>query len=233
MNARIFSLDESAKKLSAERLLSARAAAGFRSARSAAIRFGWTIPTYGAHENGTNGFSPSDAQKYGDAFNVNWKWLMLLSEQQEPEVATHRPLSLDRVDFQAAARREEIPVYDAAAGGTGHLIISVEPSEYVEAPPPLRNVNGAYGIRITGDSMAPEYADGSIAFVIPVGAKRVGRPHIFYDHDPKTGEAQAIIKIWRGETSTKWKVAQTNPAKDFTIDKVDWPICHFVAAGYN
>lgn len=230
MNARMFSLDDDAKKISAERLKQARAAAGFRSARAAAKAFGWVEPTYGAHENGTNGFSPSDAQKYGKAFYVNWAWLMLASENMEPETEL-QPAKL-QAHFSDSPR-EDIPVFDAAAGGSGHLIVSTEPSEFVEAPPILRNIKGVYGIRVTGDSMAPDYADGSIAFVNPASGKRTGRPHIFYDHDPKNGEAQAIIKTLVGQTVNTWRVAQTNPAKTFTLNKVDWPICHFVAASYN
>lgn len=229
MNARMFANQEEMKLEAASRLKLARASAGFRSANAAATKFGWKS-TYGAHENGTNGFSPADAQKYGAAFNVNWHWLMLVSEKMEPDPdqLTAAPTLTLTTDA-----KERIPVFDAAAGGSGHLIVSTEASEFVEAPPILRNINGVYGIRVTGDSMAPDYADGRIAFVNPASGKRSGRPHIFYDHDPKTGEAQAIIKTFLGQTETKWKVAQTNPAKTFTLNKVDWPICHFVAASYN
>ncbi|MGB3042511.1 MAG: S24 family peptidase [Xanthobacteraceae bacterium] len=229
MNARMFSNKEEMKKEAARRLILARSNAGFRSASAAAKQFGWKS-TYGAHENGTNGFSPADAQKYGVAFNVNWHWLMLVSESMEPETEL-QPARL-QAHFSDSPR-EDVPVFDAAAGGSGHLIVSTDPSEFVEAPPILRNIKGVYGIRVTGDSMAPDYADGSIAFANPASGKRTGRTHIFYDHDPKTGEAQAIIKTLVGQTETKWKVAQTNPAKTFTLNKVDWPICHFVAASYN
>lgn len=239
MNARMFSNQEEMKKEAASRLLRARINAQIRSASAAAKRFGWTVSTYGAHENGTNGFSPEDAQKYAEAFNVNWYWLVLTSEQMEPEdpASSKHPIHLsarfsDETSLTARIATH-IPVYDAAAGGEGHLIVSTEASEYVEAPPLLRNIKGAYGIRITGDSMAPDYANGSIAFVNPARTQVLGQPHIFYDHDPRTGEAQAIIKNLVGSTEHKWKVEQTNPRKTFSIEKVDWPVCHFVAARYS
>lgn len=45
-----------------ERLKQARSDAGFKSARAAAIRFGWGPSTYAAHENGQNRFGPEAAK---------------------------------------------------------------------------------------------------------------------------------------------------------------------------
>lgn len=60
----------------ADRLQAAREAFGFSSARSAAQAFGWKESTYGAHENGQNGFNPETARKYARAFNVSAAWLL-------------------------------------------------------------------------------------------------------------------------------------------------------------
>jgi phage repressor protein C with HTH and peptisase S24 domain len=59
-----------------ERLRSARFSAGFNSARSAAIKFGWTPSTYAAHENGQNEFDPERAAIYAKAFKVSPGWLL-------------------------------------------------------------------------------------------------------------------------------------------------------------
>jgi phage repressor protein C with HTH and peptisase S24 domain len=59
-----------------ERLKSARISAGFSSARSAAVKFGWTPSTYAAHENGQNDFDPDRAAIYGKAFKVSPGWLL-------------------------------------------------------------------------------------------------------------------------------------------------------------
>lgn len=59
-----------------ERLRQARAAAGFKSARQAALRFGWTVSTYAAHENAQNRFDPDAAKTYGKAFGVSPAWLL-------------------------------------------------------------------------------------------------------------------------------------------------------------
>ena len=59
-----------------ERLKQARIAAGHISARSAALKFGWTPSTYGAHENGQNDFDAEIAVEYARAFRVFSGWLL-------------------------------------------------------------------------------------------------------------------------------------------------------------
>ena len=59
-----------------DRLRSARAKAGFSSARKAALRFGWAGSTYAAHENGQNRYDPDAARTYARAFGVTASWLL-------------------------------------------------------------------------------------------------------------------------------------------------------------
>lgn len=59
-----------------KRLIQARIAAGFRSARAAAIRHGWPPSTYASHENGQTPDIPLEtAAKYARAFKVSAVWL--------------------------------------------------------------------------------------------------------------------------------------------------------------
>ena len=59
------------------RLRQARLNAGFKSARSAAIRFGWRPSTYTAHENGQNDYDGDIAVVYARAFRVEPEQLYL------------------------------------------------------------------------------------------------------------------------------------------------------------
>ena len=52
-------------------------AAGYRSARSAAIKFGWSPSTYASHENGQTPVPIEAAQIYGKAFKTNAAWILL------------------------------------------------------------------------------------------------------------------------------------------------------------
>jgi hypothetical protein len=59
-----------------DRLRRARGRAGFSSARSAALRFGWTPSAYASHENGQTPVPVKDAPKYARAFKVSPAWLL-------------------------------------------------------------------------------------------------------------------------------------------------------------
>ncbi len=58
------------------RLLKARAMAGYRSGRAAAAAIGVRPATYAAHENGSRNFGVPDARKYAEQFNVSPGWLL-------------------------------------------------------------------------------------------------------------------------------------------------------------
>lgn len=59
----------------ANRLHAARKAAGFRAAREAAIRFGWPLRTYQAHETASLSFEEATGKAYAGAFGVSAAWL--------------------------------------------------------------------------------------------------------------------------------------------------------------
>lgn len=61
---------------SANRLHAARRAAGFKSTRDAAIRFGWQPGLYSAHETAQRHFDVETGRVYADAFGVSLAWLM-------------------------------------------------------------------------------------------------------------------------------------------------------------
>lgn len=59
----------------AKRLEQARLRRGFKSAREAAARFGWTYDTYIQHERGERGLARA-AEKYAKAYRVSRGWLL-------------------------------------------------------------------------------------------------------------------------------------------------------------
>jgi transcriptional regulator with XRE-family HTH domain len=65
------------------RLRQARENAGFSSARSAALRFGWIPSTYASHENGQTPVPAKEAPKYARAFKVSAAWLLTGEGQQK------------------------------------------------------------------------------------------------------------------------------------------------------
>lgn len=59
-----------------ERLIAARAQAGFANAADAARALGRKYQTYAAHENGNSGFSAKTGALYARRFRVRFEWLM-------------------------------------------------------------------------------------------------------------------------------------------------------------
>jgi hypothetical protein len=78
------------------RLIQARKAAGFKSARSAAIKFGWTQSTYASHENGQSHYDLETAEKYAFAFGTKAIWLLhgegSLNDSETQSMAMLRPI---------------------------------------------------------------------------------------------------------------------------------------------
>lgn len=67
----------------ADRLRQARQDAGYSSAAEAAQAFGWKEPAYRHHENGTRGYGPDAARRYGRAFKVKPAWLLGIDTVRE------------------------------------------------------------------------------------------------------------------------------------------------------
>lgn len=68
-------------KQQSDRLRIARLAAGHKTVRDAAERFGWKYSTYNAHETGQNKFREDAARDYAKAFKVDAAWLMCLTDE--------------------------------------------------------------------------------------------------------------------------------------------------------
>lgn len=91
----------------AHRLQAARKAAGFASARKAALTFGWSLPTYRAHEAASRQLGKAAAGEYAKAFGVTRAWLLdNKGSGKEPEIDAEREKRFaDReTKVQAAAK---------------------------------------------------------------------------------------------------------------------------------
>jgi hypothetical protein len=59
-----------------ERLRKALKNAGFKSARSAALRYGWNPSTFASHVNGQTAVPPEAAKAYARAFKSSAAWIL-------------------------------------------------------------------------------------------------------------------------------------------------------------
>lgn len=127
----------------------------------------------------------------------------------------------------------KMPVFAAAKGGDGHVIVTFDPVDYVKMPAELENVKGGYGLLIAGDSMIPAFWPGDTALVNPNLQPQRMRNVILYHTPPAGGEAEAIVKQLNSWNDREWHLQQYNPLLEFTEYRREWPICHRVVGKYD
>lgn len=136
-------------------------------------------------------------------------------------------------DVVVSGRRNLLPIFSGAVGGSGKLIISSDFVDHMAMPAALAGVSGAYGLIIDGSSMNPEYWEGDVAWVNPHLKPSRGRNHIFFHTPPGGEDAEAIIKRLNGWNDREWDLEQWNPHTQFKESRKIWPICHRVVGKYD
>lgn len=116
-----------------DRLKQARERAGYRSARAASERFGWSYNSYAQHENGTRGISHA-AAKYARAFKVRESWLMFggASIADGRTQSSVLPFSLERDGPDSPATSLKA-IADAIGSGKGREVWRVSDDSMVTA----------------------------------------------------------------------------------------------------
>src|SRR6185369_2185379 len=126
----------------------------------------------------------------------------------------------------------DLPVFGTAMGGSGGaLVVTDRAVDWESRPDFLLRVEDAYGMIVSGDSMSPQFENGSTAIVNPHIPPRSGDTCIFRRHKDD-GETLVLIKKLRRFTDETWYVQQFNPARDFQLKRSEWQICHVTVGGY-
>jgi len=128
---------------------------------------------------------------------------------------------------------EKMPVYAAAQGGDGHVIVSFDAVDYVKRPAELESVRGGYGLLIAGESMIPAFRGGDMALVNPHLPPAREKNVILYHTPPHGGDVEAIVKQLNSWNDREWFLQQWNPVREFTEFRQEWPICHRVVGRYD
>lgn len=202
--------DQETRKDQGKRLERARIAAGFRSARAAALRHRWSESTYRAHEGGTRTIGPDDAGKYARAF------------ARTGSKATGQSIIYGSDDEQIPDNVREIRVMGLIGAGA-----VIEP-EYESVGDGLHDVrlpfalpDGLIGFEVAGDSMEPVYHAGDIIIVW----RDQPRPlETFYGEEAavRTSDGQRYLKtVLRGK-SKAFVNLQSHNAKLIMDVKLEW-----------
>ena len=115
----------------------------------------------------------------------------------------------------------DLPVYSAAEGGDGVMILDSDPIEYVERPIELADVKGAYAVYVVNDSMFPAYEPGDKVHVHPGKPIAPGKDVLFM-REEKDGTRHALIKRLVRVSEKSWKVRQFNPDSTFELSRRIW-----------
>lgn len=147
--------EQKTRKAQGERLRQARIAAGYRSAREAAVENRWAESTYAAHERGSRTIGQDDAERYARRFRaagieVTAPYILFGGEEpEEPD------------------RRNAVPIMGYV--GAGAVVepefeqVPEEGFETVEVP--FAVPDEIIGLEVKGDSMRPRYDDGDVLLV--------------------------------------------------------------------
>jgi phage repressor protein C with HTH and peptisase S24 domain len=237
--------DESIRIEQGRRLAEARARAGFRSARAAALGSGWPESTYRTHEAGTRTIGQDDAIRYAARFQALGAKVTaadILFGQSGAPVVNEAGSVIDvstRSGYNPPPEffgERDLPVFASVEGGDGALILSTEPIDHVLRPWYLKKVKDGYAVLVNGTSMEPRYEPGDMVVVNPKAAKVKGKDIILFSN-PEHGVQRAIVKRYMGENAAEWFLRQFNPPEgekaDFRLFKHDWPMAVRVTGSYD
>jgi phage repressor protein C with HTH and peptisase S24 domain len=146
------------------------------------------------------------------------------TDKLKPEVVYAGPISRSTV--------KDLPVYGAAEGGDGVMVLDNEPIEYMERPLELEGVKGAYAIYVVGESMYPAYEPGDRAYIHPGRPLTPGKDALF-ESLSEDGVRHATIKRLVRITDKAWKVQQFNPPKTFDLPRAKWQKGSRVVGSYR
>lgn len=121
----------------------------------------------------------------------------------------------------------DLPVMGTVvAGSDGMFLMNGQVHDYIERPPALQGVSGAYAVYVSDTSMVPRYFPGETLHVHPGRAVTRGDDtFVVVQLKPEAeGEApRALVKRFRSQTAGTLVLDQFNPACDLTfpLDQVE------------
>lgn len=176
----------------ADRLRKVRKERGFASARSAALRYGWKVPTYTSHENGTRDLTRAFAD-YAEKFRVSETWLRGLTDDRETGVK-----GTPVMGEAAVGVWRETPATSARKGANAAISVPLIEDEDVD------------GVRFS-----IHVADASINKALPMGSYAICEPcpaRDYASHEFVVGDILYIERLRQGmrEMSLR-RVSQVGP----------------------
>lgn len=187
-------------------------------------------------ERGQTSPETSRIPKIAALLDVTESWLLSRAGDDPVTGARNPPADVKRIAIVPGSQLvgpDKMPIYAAAQGGDGHVIVTFDAVDYVKRPAELENVKGGYGLLIVGDSMVPAFRPGDMALVNPHLPPAKEKNVILYHTPPHGGDIEAIVKQLNGWNEKEWFLQQWNPYQEFAEFRQEWPICHRVVGRYD
>lgn len=114
--------------------------------------------------------------------------------------------------------RRDIPILGTVSGGVGALQMNGEPIDWARRPPRLEGRGDVFGLYVEDLSMVPAFRPGALVLVERSRPPAPG-DDVVIEIAPETprDEQRALIKHLVSITPTEVRLAQHNPAKEFSV----------------
>ena len=148
--------------------------------------------------------------------------------------ATMQPnVDIKSIKTEGLFGNADLPVYASAMGGSGEMIISYEPIEYVKRPPLLENVPGGFAMFVVGDSMWPRFRPGELLLIHPKRIASAGDEVLIVKVNGRTGEHEAMVKELISYSGDVYRLRQYNPQREFEVPAAEVQGCYLILGLYT
>ncbi|MDB5617059.1 S24 family peptidase [Tardiphaga sp.] len=242
-------MDKDAKRRAEQgsRLTEIRKAAGFRSARAAALEFGWPESTYRAHEGGTRTIGLDDAERYSGGFRKRGAKVTsqtILYAAADPTAGTGgflaaaqaeassappviRPAGPEPTEVEPADNAPtlsqlgdfDVEVRGISVGGSDdEFYFNGEVIDHIRRPPGIKRAKNVFALNVSGDSMMPRYEPGEPIYVQRANPA-VGDYVVVELYPEDEGHAgKSFLKQLVRRTGRRVTCSQFNPPKEVEFD---------------
>lgn len=131
----------------------------------------------------------------------------------------------------------EMPIYRMVYrfGGPQELFVSDQAIDYIQRPPMLAKVEGAYGLLVLFETMSPALRDGDLALVHPHLPPRAGNEVVLLGEaaDDPGDEVPVTLQVLRGSSARSWIGQTWSDRVDAELPRAAWPRCHVIVGKYS
>ena len=149
--------------------------------------------------------------------------------QRDPVEKKLENISSDRASWmEAYGLRPRLPVFPTFEARAGVISLGRDPISELGRPSFLDQIAGAYCVYISGNTMAPEYEPGDIAFINPALPPIRNTTCIFLE----ARQALCYIRRLIDFDDDLWQVRQWDPPSSEPLLRETWSTCHRLVGKY-